>query len=392
MTLDTLLKKIKLEDKCRDFNWINSKYQEGKLYLGGNKFTATLFDKFRLLIKCTQEIYEDSWDIDLNIRNFNSEEDFSVDIKGIVILFKDIEIKNSNNKSHKIKDLFVKVNLYKDGSNLCINDLHGGRTTISYDEWSSNYFHSHLPGYINRNSNDAPPYWSNFCRGSGHINDFIAEINSEGLTKEKIIPFLIQILGLISWESLEGGPHRTISSIRTRTSSGRILNPSNQVSKGLMDLVIKHHRDNNIVPDIEFKLESGKYTIVDNEKFTKFLTETIEFTDTDKARYFGIEAENGVYYAYGQLPGFPQPPNITRKFIFQGQEIPMVIGNPPNMEELSKKQYVLHPTIRSFIKQEIEYDINIKKIRKSTIDRYSNQNGNATKGIKPNKMALQENT
>lgn len=381
------INKIRLEDKARDFNWINSLFEDGNLFVNGKKFTASTFEKFRLLVKSTQEVYEDSWDIEI-VKNGET----GINIKGIVILFKDIIIKNSRDKEHSIKDLFVKIELDIYNNNLIVRDLCGGRTTLTYSEWSVGYMHSHLPhGSIS--SGSTPPFWGNFCRGSGHINDFIAEINSRGGFKEEnLTPFLIQILGLVSWESLEGVPHKKLEFITPRPSSGRVFAFSKAVIDAIKRNILAHYKAHKTPPDIDFKLESGGYTIVDNEKLDKYVLESIPLPDQDKSYLISMPAANGTHYAFGHLPGFRTPPNNTNKYIFQGQEVSVIVGDPPSLGDMDESNYTLNPRVKEYIKQDLEYVVNTKKIRKSTIDRYSSENGNASKGVEPNKMALQGNS
>jgi len=390
MNTREILKEIKINDKCRDFKWINEKFEQGNLYLHGSKLTKGAFDKFRLAVKAAQDVHTDNWDLDISVPTGTSLENCTVDIRGLVIYFKEVTIVNSYKKKHVINDLFVSIDLYRDNSQIKIYNLSGGRTTVSYAEWNSNYFHSHLSGFIGKNgSSDVPPYWSSFCRGSGHINDFIAEINSDGFTSEKFELFLVQLLGMISWESLEGGPYKTISSIKTSPSSGRIYNYSVQRAKWYLNKLIEHHKIDNKTPDINVKYESEKYSISDDEKFDVFINSYISLlTESDKTRVLCMESD-GIYYAYGQLPGYRTPPSIGLKYIFQGQEVPVVIGNPPELEDISKQSYILHPSIKTFIKEQLEYDINIKKIRESTIARYENKDGHAQESARPDTVAVQ---
>lgn len=386
--MNAATKKIKLEDKCRDFLWVKKKFEEDKLFLSTDRFNKGCFEKFRIIIKCVQEIYENKWDLDIEVMSSGN-----VKVKGIIILFNRIDLKNSEGAEHLIENLFVKIHLRKDGTDVKLYHLSGGRTKISYAEWCSNYFHSHLPtGYGARG--EGSPYFSSFCTGSGHINEFMADLNSEPISQSRLVPFLLQIIGLVSWESLEGGPHRRIRNIRVNSNSGRLSRPNDRDSKFLMDKILEYHRSNEIIPDIEFKLEDNKYKILDNDRFVKFLEESTTLTEEEKARVLCMQNSEGQYYKYGNVPGYTPAPDTSQdvKFIFQGEEIPFIIGPPPEVGDLSNIHYFIHPNIKKFIKKEIEYDINIKKIRKSTIDRYSGQTDNARESTESNKVPLQENT
>lgn len=389
MSLQEKLKEIKLQDKCRDFSWINTQKENNRLTLAGENVTIAVFNKLRMFVKAVEEVYSGNWDLDISL-NGNIENPV-VDILGIIIHYDKLTISNSNGKTHDITDLFVKISIVRDDNEIHISHLSGGRTSITYAEYCSNYFHSHLPqGQRKVFSNNTLPGWGSFCRGSGHINDFMAELNSDGITEERLIPFLVQITGLVSWESLEGGPHKTMRNIKVNSNRGRISTPTNSDSKYLLDKVINYHKDNDNIPDIEFKIESGQYKIVDNDRFEKFLTETVPLHDTDKARVICMADTAGNYYKWGSIPGYELPPDTTRviKFIFQGREIPFTIGSPPDVGDLSNIEYFLHPNVRSYIKQELEYDSNIKKVREDTIKRYSNPTEHATALPRPGKVAV----
>lgn len=388
-------KRIKLEDKCRDFNWVKEQFEANKLYISGSKPTKGAFDKFRLAVKTTNEVYENFWDLEINVTELpagGSVEGFRYDVRGIVVRFPEIIIKNSRNRQHTIHELYVMVQFYVDGTSLRISGLAGGRMKQSYAEYTSNYAHSHLPGGINPNDGERSgnaPYWRSFCRGSGHINDFIAEINSGGLTMEKFTPFLVQILGLVSWESLEGGPHRRIANISIIGNSGRRSNPSNAESEWHLNNIMSHYRSSNITPPIDFAWESNGYTITDNEKFDKFISESIEIPDNQKHRIICMQDNQGNYYKWGSIPEFNAPRTPSRNtYIFQGQELTYEIEPAPSVGAEDQINYFIHPNIKRDIKARLEYDINIKKIRESTINRYSDKIEDATKSPRPDKVAV----
>jgi len=85
-----------------------------------------------------------------------------------------------------------------------------------------------------------------------------------------------------------------------------------------------------------------------------------------------IKSEDG-YYTLGGLPGFAEPPDTDDfYFIFQGRNIPIQIGDPPPQVTEEDLEIVVYPEILEQLKKHIEYDVNFKKIRKSTVDKYSN--------------------
>ena len=394
-------KKIKLQDKMRNFSWVAQHQSKGRLYIKGRKVTDNVFNEFRTFVKTTQEIYENSWDIDIetSMEEFSTEKSSGktrierklvIQIRGLVLYFPRVTITNRERKSHLIKDIFVRIPFFiNQRESLGIESIEGGRTTLSYAEYCSHYYHSHLSinaiGSIS--SRSQPPMYSTFCTGSGEINIYQADMNSEGITEARATAYLMQIMTLVGYESIEGTPYRHIKNIMIRDASGRRSNPNRNVADNLYRRTLAHCKDNNIVPCLEFAIENNKYIVKDNSKFDEFLLATV--TDEDaKRNILCMIDETGAYYQYGLTPTREQPPTVTNKYIFQGREIQFTVEDIPGEIDDSNIEYFIHPFIKTYIKNQIEYDINKKSIRKSTIDRYSNQSSNARKSVQPNKVSV----
>jgi len=360
---------LKSKGTIRNFGFILKQYEKGRLYIGGNKVNSKRkFEQFRLLVRLLNEVYEGKWDIDFKITQLD-ESKLGLNVLGPIIHFPEVTITNRDNKSHNIKDLFVRISMATHNSNLYIAEIQGGRTTYTYAEVSSDYSHSHLPG-THISSGRPLPYFNRFCTGSGHINDFIAEINAGEVTETNLTRLLVQIIGLVSYESIEGTPHRNMRNIFIRTQSGRHYSHSIQRNLELYRRLIGYYKVYDGPIPLEFILENGKYKLKDDTSFESFL-QTIEFTESEKGYYLALIDETGQAYAYGQPPGYADlrlP--VGQTFIFRNEVKTLVVTNPPT--QITNIEYKIHPKVKEDIKKEIEYDINKKSVRKSTIDRYSN--------------------
>lgn len=360
---------LKSKGTIRNFGFILKQYEKGRLYIGGNKINSKRkFEQFRLLVRLLNEVYEGKWDIDFKITQLD-ESKLGLNVLGPIIHFPEVTITNRDNMSHNIKDLFVRISMATHNSNLYIEEIQGGRTTYTYAEVSSDYSHSHLPGtYI---SSVRPlPYFNKFCTGLGHINDFIAEINAGEVTETNLTRLLVQIIGLVSYESIEGAPYRNMRNIFIRTQSGIYYNHSTQRNLELYRRLISYYKVYDGPIPLEFILENGKYKLKDDTSFESFL-QTIEFTESEKGYYLALIDEIGQAYAYGQPPGYVDlglP--VGQTFIFRNEVKTLVVTNPPT--QITNIEYKIHPKVKEDIKKEIEYDINKNSVRKSTIDRYSN--------------------
>ena len=123
----------------------------------------------------------------------------------VVIHFPEITITNENDKSHTIRDLYVKVLVEYTGQ-LFNSSMDGRRTTFTMDEIKSGYNHSHLPSY---SFND----WKSFCRGSGPINHTINHMISV-FDIDYWRLFCIELDLYVRTESLAGVPYKKLERIK----------------------------------------------------------------------------------------------------------------------------------------------------------------------------------
>ena len=387
--LNDLKEQIALSGNIRDVAWFTQQYQKGRIKLldNNNPISSSIFEQFKTAIRVINDIYDNSWDIAFEVKkDFNNK--IFLEIKGIYILFSEINITNRDRANHTIKDLLVLIQLYNyNNTALKIHSLKGGRLTLSYAEYQSDYFHSHLS--ISKSSISTGmnlPHLSAFCTGSGEINIYHSNINGDGFNEERFIRYAMQIMSLVSYESIEGTPYKYIRSISVRPHSGHYYNADNSRKLRFKNKVISYYKQEDKIPVIDIHIDStNSYCISDNETFKNFIY-SIPFNDEDKNWFFCSLGDNNVYYSYGQTPGYAIPPNIQSTFIFRNVEKRMVIEPAP--EGVNTVNYIVHPNLIKYLKEEIEYELNKGKIRKSTIDRYSVKLSDATESIQSNPVPV----
>ena len=387
--LKDLKKQIALSGNIRDAAWFTQQYQKGRIKLLNNSesISSIVFEQFKTAIRVINDIYDNSWDIAFEVKKDLNNKIF-LEIKGIYILFPEINITNRDRANHTIKDLLVLIQLYNyNNTALKIHSLKGGRLTLSYAEYQSDYFHSHLPIFKNYISTRMDlPYLSNFCTGSGEINIYQSNINGDGFNEERFIRYVMQIMSLVSYESIEGTPYRYIKSISVRPHSGSYYNVENRRKERFKNKVIDYYKQENKIPVIDIHIDStNSYYISDNETFKNFIY-SIPFNDEDKNMFFCSLGDNNIYYSYGQTPGYAIPPSVQSTFIFRNVEKRMVIESAPG--GVNTVNYIVHPNLIKYLKEEIEYELNKGKIRKSTIDRYSVKLSDATESIQSNPVPV----
>jgi len=377
------IEEIKEQKLTTNFAWIKSKYEQGYLHLNGEAFTNETFEQFRLFVKITNEIYTDSWDIDISVS------DLEVDIIGIVIHFPEITITNKNLKQHKIKDLFVRISLKIKENRLSVRNIEGARTTFSYKEYSSKYVHSHLHrmnhGEIGLTTN--LPIFDSFCLGSGEINIYKSDLNTEGFSEDTIYPFLMQIMSLVSYESIEGTPYMYLERISLLSADNVYIPFSTNIWFNLGLVSIRDYQANSLIPDLDFMVENSKYVLRDNEKFVTFLKRGV-VTGFDKDKFLCFLGPDGKYYKYNTSHTIIDIPRVQKPYIFRGEKKYFKVEEMPSEDTFNNVEYTIHPKIRLEIKKIIEDEINKNTIRESTKKRYSDRINNARKSLESDKISV----
>lgn len=223
------------------------------------------------LLNLADEIYNNSSEI----RDFKSSVSYNFKFMTVIIRFKEITLKNSNNRIHKIHNLFVKFHVSYYGN--FINEIEGLRTTLTEEEASSFYRHSHL-------SSHSEGYFSHFCLGTGPIatlKQFIASIDDdfeEEDYRNDIRLFLHNLNEYLSWESLEGGPYRKISNMIEKSSSRLITEYDKEDYELFKNFIIETIKDDKITEFIDINIDADfvdyNLQILDNElslSYAKFV-------------------------------------------------------------------------------------------------------------------------
>lgn len=401
-----------------DFSWFLDKFERGKLcffkktvndtyniYEDYDKFyildktkeeDVDIFVNFRNMIKALNNFYPNRWDIDIEFIIYNdfvtTSDDYKVVvlIKGIVIYYPNVTISNEKNKQHSIKDLFVnlKFELNRKTKKVNIIGIFGRRATLTYEEVCSNYVHSHLnPNIFCYFETSNKDYFRNtitrFCTGSGEINILLAEYNSNDFSEDRFNLILVQLMTLISWESIEGTPYRYINNIKIE------LNGITPREIKLYDSYCNHIRyirdgfsNNKVKPeDLKFIVKNSKIEL-DENSFDDFILKLSNSCSTTKS-YFICFKFDGKYYMHNSIkPSEIKYYKYTEQnpIVFRGEEFPFTIIYPEEVkkEEVEKSLILFKPAVLKF-KKEIEDEINEKIIRNNII-RYKSKSDSTRKG------------
>lgn len=115
----------------------------------------------------------------------------------ILIHYPEIEITNSYDYKHTIKDLYIMISV----SNGFLDEPRGFRATRSNREVANNYVHSHL-------KYRSDPGFFKFCIGdTGPFYDLCNKIQQSKTDEISFKFYLLMLTSFLKWESIEGGPH-----------------------------------------------------------------------------------------------------------------------------------------------------------------------------------------
>lgn len=403
-----------------NFSWFLDKFERGKLcffdkttndvydvYEDCDKFyildktkeeDVETFVNFRSMIKALNNFYPNRWDIDIEFiyDYFNTESDddkIVALVKGITIYYPNITISNKDNKQHNIKDLFVSLKFElnkKDKKNKKVNiiGIFGRRATLTYEEVCSNYAHSHLNPSVEHyfetnNKNFFRNTITRFCTGSGEINILLADYNCNDFNEDRFNLILVQLMTLVSWESIEGTPYRYINNIKIRLNSST---PTQIKLNNSYSNIIKYIRDNfsnnRLLPeDLKFIIKNSKVEL-DENTFNKFILRLSDCNSIVKNNFICFESD-GKYYMHNSV----KPSEIKyykhteqNPIIFRGQDFPFTIIYPEEIkeEEIEKSLILFKPAVLK-LKKEIEDEINEKIIRNNII-RYKSKSDSTGEG------------
>lgn len=189
----------------------------------------------------------------------------------IIIHFPELTVTNQNSKRHKIYDMYVRFRMSPMFTTPGENLFYGLRTSMYYAEMGSDYCFSHLSG---RTAEARSGQWTSFCLGATDFSILCQDMKTK-FDKDKFEFLCIQLPDYLSWESIEGRPHRYIKDISERS----LFSSSNSVSVGNSDIekYIRNILTNEVhIPVICEKGGTTYSLLIDNnDDFADILTRNI---------------------------------------------------------------------------------------------------------------------
>ena len=265
----------------------------------------------------------------------------------LLIHYPYIEVTNTTGAKHPVKDLYVRIKLYavKNRESVTFKTLgiSACRMTVSISEYESNYGHSHV------RSNAARGNFSDICFGSTSISNLYSRLGRDESLKT-FIPnlegFVMHLEEFWKWESMEGGPHCNINSIRKRRAVNMDLPPHTK-DDCYKDFVINY----DDFP-ISFKEMNGRLLPYVNDK-DEIFGEMIKGITTNH-----VVKEGSGYYSVGdedtgsdEVRRYNREQN--RSFFFNDKQIKYKVVSEILLESektiLKTQKIVAHPTLVQYV-------------------------------------------
>lgn len=264
----------------------------------------------------------------------------------IVIYIPEINIVNSNGKSHTIRDTYLSISLKADLK--MEGSIRGMRTTFTRDEWVSQYTHSHLSGICTS--------FRDFCTGTGPINQVISILKTDydDINFEMLC---YHIQNFLAYESIEGTPFKYLEQIGTDRKLTLIEEHSYQTQLSFIYIkfiqafsieeiraLLKFRINLNfeIEPTEEFEKVLGRFllqlksnTNIERNQLQYMNDSDLLAQKTSSVHYTNIHSEGNINYT----------PYVLINF--KGIERRLCIINPP--EQKNKTVHYANPWITQYI-------------------------------------------
>ena len=280
----------------------------------------------------------------------------------ITIKFDEVEMTNRNEISYFINNLFVRFNISSIG---VISKLQGTRSSISYEEYKTNYIHSHLPRGITNLGR-----FTGFCIGeNSELTIAQAYFNESVINKsniyESFLFFLNQIEAFVKYESLEGGPYVKIEEVYKQI---KINNKPTRIDFSNLNSIAVDYletfkyltkKDLSEIIDETCAVEN-KVHIMNEHKFKSILfsNNTVQLIYNNISNHYFKEllvlTYNGKDVTTANKDLILNLSSISNnKFEFNGEKIIPIVKSNSDFDT-SKIKYDLHHSFKNYIVQHVK--------------------------------------
>lgn len=267
----------------------------------------------------------------------------TIDHARVVIRFPEIDITNSREDQHTIRELFVRLFIMENG--YISQEIEGARLAASAHEIFSNYGHSHLGSIFYTGYSGDTIGYNSFCTGTGEIGSIINFYNANTRV-EQAVSLLLMLKSYLSWESLEGGPYRLMSEIGVKNYT--LYEPTKTELEGFFYVLKNERTKTELLSKLNWVITDGAMKLIDDQNFENLLFSRLENYGYSTFLVFRNEAGQPFYSNETDISFLLENPSFLE---FRGEKINFtLVGELPNIN----KQLYCHPQIKSYVKQQLE--------------------------------------
>lgn len=259
-----------------------------------------------------------------------------------ILKYDDITIENSEDRSHFIKSLFVKLK-FNTNSNTFSDNMEGYRGEMSIKELCSSYFHSHLSTHTSN--------FQSFCLGASELGILLSDLHNKQFNQDSFDLLLYTISEYVKWESLTGGPYIKIKDLSYSTSRTTL----NSINVDDTNKTIKAFIDSKSEFNTKFNFSTNSIEVVKDEQFVKNITnlipnrlKVIMVNDTTSPI---CDMESTKRSAVSKL-------GTLTKFSFKGKMYPCLYEEPEFQQLNNQDNIEAHPLLVDKVKKHLEQKIN----------------------------------
>ena len=263
----------------------------------------------------------------------------------IVIHFPELTVGNRNRRTHKMTDMWIKVQLSP-----FLNDTVSGhfftgmRTSFTLADFSSGYNFSHLSG--------SPTLfdWAGFCLGETHFSTLCRSLSVE-FNPNFFGLFCYQLEGYLSWESLEGGPYKSFEDVHERSLGGSMAPTISNTDKARYYV---EYLKSGHTPSYELKSNPFYYMFHVNgdtdemrEAITKVVTkdEHLQFWDGGRK----VASDRAISNRRETARAYLSQHGNSVRLKFKSKDIKFTLTDVTEKEEKDDKVKVAHQQIINYI-------------------------------------------
>lgn len=376
MELEEILKNNLNNNK----EFILEELKEGRITFdaGYSSNYENLFNSLFEFLKFLSEWYPGRVNLNL-IKGYKNDPHI---ISSISVYIGDFTIVNNLEQSHPIKDLYVRINIYKDREYLYIGRLELMRTTLTSKELVCGYVHSHVNNRrdilsdINK-GNKVSLNYNTICLGNNPIKNYLNDKRLDLFTRNDFEGFMMHLMSILTYESIETNPYLYFVDVYNSTLLGdNFIVLSYSSLKDSIYTIIKNLP--NYADSLEFDVDRTGIILKKSQKLEDLLLKMIKDIFGNSSTYENLVCykTNSGYCKIFDKSLIKVSEDVGESEIktyesssdlyFRGEKLKLKVIQEPGT--VTKEVYdnlveIIHPEILEMIIKTIQFRVNTKYIK-----------------------------